>query len=120
MCGRGEAIRARLSGDDLVSVAEVRRAVLVETTTTAKAAWPAARRDQRRRPATTTVRSEEPHPTVWNDSVPPFDEQDVRARQPDNPEGVNPMTDRLLGALRRLDTWTLIVFNPRLPSDRGR
>jgi hypothetical protein len=33
---------------------------------------------------------------------------------------MNPMTDRLLSALRRLDAWTLIVFNPRLPSDRRR
>src|ERR1700733_13172115 len=85
-----------------------------------KAGWPAARRDQRRRPATTRVRREEPHQIVWNDSVPPFDEQDVRARQPDNSEGMNPMTDPLLSALRRIDAWTLIVFNPRLPSDRRR
>jgi hypothetical protein len=28
------------------------------------------------------------------------------------------MTLRLRRALRRLDAWTLTVFNPRLPSDR--
>ncbi len=32
-------------------------------------------------------------------------------------EGMNPMTDRLRRTLRRLDEWTLIAFNPRLPSD---
>ncbi len=31
--------------------------------------------------------------------------------------GMNPMTDRLRRTLRRLDEWTLIAFNPRLPSD---
>jgi hypothetical protein len=30
---------------------------------------------------------------------------------------MNTMTDRLRRALRRLDEWTLIAFNPRLPAD---
>lgn len=30
------------------------------------------------------------------------------------------MNDRLRRTLRRLDAWTLTVFNPRLPSDRRR
>jgi hypothetical protein len=33
---------------------------------------------------------------------------------------MNTMTDRFRSALRRLDEWTLIAFNPRLPSDRRR
>jgi hypothetical protein len=52
------------------------------------------------------------HLIVWNDSEPRFDVPDV------NPQSRrNAMTTTIRRALRRLDNWTLEVFNPRFPSN---
>jgi hypothetical protein len=47
----------------------------------------------------------------WND---PEDRRDT----PDVMTEKNRSTDRVRRVLRRLDDWTLTVFNPYLPSDR--
>lgn len=52
------------------------------------------------------------HLIVWNDSAPRFDVPDVIPRK-----RRNAMTTTIRRALRRLDDWTLEVFNPYYPSD---
>jgi hypothetical protein len=55
--------------------------------------------------------SERLHLIVWNDSEPPIDVLGVIAERRDT------MINTIRRVLRRLDDWTLEVFNPRYPSD---
>lgn len=53
------------------------------------------------------------HLIVWNDSEPRFDVPDVVTEN-----RRNTMMTTIRRVLRRLDSWTLEVFNPRFPSGR--
>ena len=55
--------------------------------------------------------SERLHLIVWNDSDAPIDVLGVIAERRDT------MIDTIRRVLRRLDDWTLEVFNQRYPSD---